>query len=824
MGLAAALIACGALRTMAEPADAPPAEPPPLHPGPLGVSEAPPPVRPALVEPSPAPPGAPAPESKGPPVTIDYEYLEQWQEGPFLVVFLTGGVSIAKGPETLQADAIIVWKRTEGAAGGLAALDAVKTLDQVYAEGHVRMAKPGRGTIYAEAAFIDNQRHEGVFLDFRGRTVERRTKQAFVIRAAEARQVAENFFIAEPASITTCTYGTPHYDIHVRRVDFSHDPNTRGGTLDVSDILVRLDGVSLLYWPAISYDLGEPFPLRHVTFENSSRFGPSVHTEWGLIIKIPETDAEDPPPSDRRKPSAPKKWGDIRLDVDYRDKRGWATGIDLDYRWKDLYQGFLNTDYLHDRGRNLGNDFDRQLEAASPLQQADRGRTHAFHRQKLSDHWRAELEVNYVSDRDFLLEFFPNENRDEKEPETYGYLRGVYDTWAFTLLQRNRINDWQNQVEYMPKVGVYAVGQPLPMEILSGLYFFTTTEVANLRWNFDEAHALPVDSRRILRVDTANELWYPLHLGPVNVAPFVGGRWSWFQETLFEDSPEDRFVGTGGARAEVKAHHVYHVTWDLIGLNDLRHIVSGEVRYTNAYACTIPSDDLIAYDHVEGADKFQEIAVSLTQRFQTKVGPPEKRMIIDFLTLHTAIEFYPDPERDTTQRRIQNYLSPFNWITLPPEPDGVTFAERRYSNLFWFAELTPSGRLSLRADGEYNLKDRRPEVTDLTGSAAPFDWIQVSVGYYNSHDVTESVRVTTFLRPSPRLNLYALYGYDLHSRAVMERKVAAQWDFHDAYLEVSVSIDPIHDEKKYLVGVTPKFGTRHFGVFHDLVSGTPSRY
>jgi hypothetical protein len=257
-------------------------------------------------------------------------------------------------------------------------------------------------------------------------------------------------------------------------------------------------------------------------------------------------------------------------------------------------------------------------------------------------------------------------------------------------------------------------------------------------------------------------------------------------------------------------------------MHDLRHVVSAEARYANNYKATVPSDRLVAFDHVEAADAFEEITLRLNQHFQTKVGPKEKREIVNFLWVGAAVEFYPDAERDTTRYRPQNHLPPCHWITLPPEPDGVTYLERNYSNLFWGAELTPKGRLRLRVDGEYDLRDRRPEAVDLTAQADIASWWRMAVGYYEAHNVMRTIRVTAYLKPTPRVNLYAQQENDLDEGEVTGRRFAAQWDLHDVHLEVSAHFDPIRDEKQFLVGIAPKFG-RGKSLFPHEREGSPSQ-
>lgn len=767
------------------------------------------------------PPPAPVPQPGArKPLTVEYGWLEQWKEGPYVVSFFGGGVRIEEQSRSIQADTLVAWS---GEATGQQAPQRpgrvlFKEVDEVYAEGNVKILEGRRGALYADQVFVDFRRGEGLFLDFRLRTLQPRTRQPVVLRAAAARQVANDFFVAQPASVTSCSYGTPHYDIHVRRLEFYRDPEGEGGVLGLDDTVVRLHGVPLGYWPALTRDLGEPLLLRRLSAGNTSHFGPSVFSQWGLTITQPQTDADGRPIVDKRGRAKHRKWGDLTLDLDYRTERGWAMGLGLDYGWKGDYIGSLDTYGLRDLGRSRSNDFDKALDAASPLRHTERGRAHAFHRHRLSDAWRLDAEAYFNSDRDLLLEFFPREHFEDKEPETYMSLRGLYDNWAFTALQRSRLNAWQTQTEYLPQLGVVGVAQPVWTEVVPNLYFFTTTELANVRINYDDQLADPPDSRRIWRFDSANELWVPLHLGPVNLAAFAGARGGVFQETLFETDAQERFVGSVGARAEVQASRVYDTSWDAIGIYGLRHVVSAEVRYANNYADNVRSDRLIPFDSVDAADRFEEIAWRLNQRLQMKVGPEGDRRTVDLMTLHTAIETYPDPARDTGRMRLQNGLAPFQWIPSPRIPSTGLVEERRYSNLFWSGTLTPEWVAQATLSGEYNTQDRHPETLNTTVGVQPLSTLWLGVAYYRANQISEEVSLSVMFQPIPRLAFVLTESHDFLLQRATGRRLGVQWDLHDVYVECLVHVDVFRHEEQFLVGVTPKF----FGRQQSLLRADPS--
>lgn len=785
--------------------------------GPLGVYGLPDPL-PESPPPQPTPPAPAVGAKKG--LAVDYGWMEQWKEGPYIVSLFGGGVKIIEGSRSIQADTLVAWSSEVTGQEPPARPGRVlfKEVDEVYAEGSVKIVEANRGTIDAEQVLVDFRKGEGIFLDFRLKTVQPKTQQTVLIRAEVARQVANDFFVAQPASVTSCTYGSPHYDVHARRLEFYRDPEGEGGVVGLDDMLLRLHGVPLGYWPAVTREIGEPLLLRHLSMGNTTHFGPSVFTKWGVTITRPQTDAEGQPILDKRGRPKRKTWGDLTWDLDYRSERGLAAGVGLDYAWRDDYIGFFDSYGLKDEGRNPHNDFDKAIEINSPLRHAYRGRAHAFHRQFLSEHWRLDTEAYYDSDRDFLLEYFPREHFGAKPPESYGFLRGLYDNWAFTLLQRNRINNWQSQTEYMPQASVIGVAQPVWGDALPNLYFFTTTELANVRGNFDDDLFDPPDSRRIWRFDNANELWYPVHLGPLNLAGFAGAREGVFQETLFDTDTQERFVGSVGARVEAQASRVYDVHWDALGIYGLRHIVSAEVRYADNYADTVPSRRLIPFDSVDAADRFQEIAWRLHQRLQMKVGPEDNRRTVDLLSLQVLLETYPNPARDTVDQRLQNNLPPFHWITLSPAQSTGLFEERRYSNLFWTATLDPQWGFQVIMNGEYNTQDRHPDVLNTTVGIQPLSNLSLGVGHYSVNRISDQVRLYVTFRPVPRLTFILMDAHDFVLERETERRIGAQWDLHDVYLEWLVHVDTFRHEEQFLIGITPKF----FGRQRSILSGDPS--
>jgi hypothetical protein len=64
------------------------------------------------------------------------------------------------------------------------------------------------------------------------------------------------------------------------------------------------------------------------------------------------------------------------------------------------------------------------------------------------------------------------------------------------------------------------------------------------------------------------------------------------------------------------------------------------------YALRTGLQDWVTSPSTEIAGDLTAVRLGAQQRWQTKRGPPDKRRIIDWITLDTNITLYPDPNRD----------------------------------------------------------------------------------------------------------------------------------------------------------------------------------
>ncbi len=175
-----------------------------------------------------------------------------------------------------------------------------------------------------------------------------------------------------------------------------------------------MGGVPIFYWPYLAGDTSKnDIPLRRIDITNSRTYGLSLETTWDLFGL-----AGQPEPKNVH----------ADLNLDYFGKRGPAGGVDAD--WKgDTYNGVLKSYVLEDNGTDrLGAN-----RTNVGILSTDRGRFLRANHLELGDGWSLNLEGTYISDPNFLEQFFNGEFNGDKEHETSFYLKHQDDTWCAEL-------------------------------------------------------------------------------------------------------------------------------------------------------------------------------------------------------------------------------------------------------------------------------------------------------------------------------------------------------------------------------------------------------
>lgn len=612
------------------------------------------------------------------------------------------GQEFSPGVIDISADRVVIWTQA-GEGDSLQAGDlVVQTADsrfQLYMEGNI-VIRQNQNTIRATHAFFDAASDRALLLnaELRAFVPELGAKGAeFRIRAERMRQLTADRFHAQNAWVSTSPYGKPGYrvqasDIFVEpgpSVFSGVDPLTGQQVVGQSSWITSVNNQFLIgdtpvfYLPRVSGPAEDPgIPIRSATVTQDRIFGLQVKTVWDLSKLL----------------GLPKQPG-TRLDLlaDYRTKRGPGIGTQAEYGGNNnlgAYQGNGTLYYQYDTGYDrLGRD---RLSLTPPSD--SRGEVTWQHRQQLPGDAFLFGEIGFLSDRNYLEQYYENRFDSAKDVETLIGVRQDQGAFSGMLWGRFDLSGFEANTQWLPRADVYSFSQPL----FNGLLYWNMhssvgyADLQRMEPPTDPTdpytpNGLPyiTDASGVVAM-TRHELDMPFNVGPVNFEPFVMGEAAYWGDG-FTNQSVDRYLLNYGVRARMSASRVFpFVRSDVFNLNGLAHkhdtmleysVTSssrgiGDIpqyneidensqerfrtRYTlQVYPGVIPTEFnprnyairngtglWTSAPYHELADDLQALRIGFRDRLQTKVGPLNAPRIRDWMVWEYGATYFPKSDRD----------------------------------------------------------------------------------------------------------------------------------------------------------------------------------
>jgi lipopolysaccharide assembly outer membrane protein LptD (OstA) len=734
----------------------------------------------------PAPAQDPAPPAKVP-TKLKWDGLLQVQDDPAggRILTVSPSVTIEHGALKVWADHLVVWIRE----GEDPPPSPSFSLREFYAEGHLRMDS-GRQVLEGERAYVNLETGTMLVEKARLRTQSKRRGIPLTLGAAELRRIGQGDTTGTQVTVSTCDFEVPDYRMVAKEVVVHGE--WKSGDIDVYGVKLFINPLDfpLLYTPYLPVTFGSQIPLRKLRYERSRNFGQAVFSKFGIDIPKTHRDDKGDPVVDENGETDTDDWGFVGFDLDWMQRRGFGLGPEYEYAW-DGYFGFGDMYYIHDRGDVPPSDFNSRL---FPIPQDDRGRARLFHRQQIWKGLSTDLELHYVSDRNFREEFLEKEFKNDKEPESYALVRFIDRNFGMTALYRPSINPFEDYVEYLPQVTQALIAQPL----WGGFYLSHHAQFANVRHRKDE-DVENVAQPRTVRADAEETLTRPFSLGPVRFMPWAAGRYTYYDAAPSTDFFANRYTVAWGARARIAAWKMFPFNNDILRLEGIRHIASLEARWFDQYT-SIPSKDVWQFDAVDQVENFQEIALELRNRFETK--NPKTGEIYDALNIGLALEFYPDPARDTHRRNPQNNLYPAYWITVHPDDEG-RYRSRRVSSLNLDVEAVVRDQLTLKGVVDWSPYTRHIEETHAEFRFIAAENLTFRLTQQYVRGLTSTVGAGFDLKLSEKWTISGQTEYDFKARRALKHEYGLRRNLHDFDLELRLRYDSGRDEFSASIGLIP---------------------
>jgi hypothetical protein len=724
-----------------------------------------------------------------------------------------------------QADnAVIFYSRsTVSSPNGVDGLLAGNTVKAIYLRGNIVMTE-GLRTMRANEAYYDFQTKQGLVVNAVMRNYDPSRGIPIYIRADKLRQVSENKFAGKNVTLTNSEFYVPRTSMTASEMvvtDTTTIDEQAGKIGDHSynvmmkNVKLKLDNRTVFWWPKIETNLQRsdtPIKKAHIGYDKT--FGTSVETEWYLtrVLGIREPEGVD-----------------SSLLLDYFSKRGVGLGTDIRYKRND-YFGNINAYVINDRGEDdLGRDR-QDLQPAKTL----RGRFKFQHRQFLPYDWQLTLETSYLSDENYLESFHRGEFLTDKEQETLIHLKRIKDNWAFAIMGKWRINDFQDQLEELPSAQYHLKGQSL-FDDKVVLYHDST--IGRYRQRIGDNHSLPIVSGEDFTfASTRTELDMPLKAssGSTNIVPYVAGTFGYDDRSGFardlvtgtgtDFGSQDVFIGEVGARASTQYHKTFNDVrskfWDI---NGIRHIVK---PYVNAAIFAESTDT------VQQRDKFN---VGVLQRWQTKRGTGSKERTVEWMRLNTDFTWVGgDSSAPVRPDKFlwNNSIVPLSALSAPHISNGdlgsplrtfETFGMQRDSfNADYIWRM--SDTTALLSDLNYDVENRQVEQFDIGFSRMRWPDLSYYVGtrYLKNIEVgddKENSNAFTFAvtyKINPRYTITLATQYDFGLKQKIGSQVTLIRRYHRLYYGLTFSMDESLDRQAIVLSIWPEgaselsIGSRRF--------------
>lgn len=701
----------------------------------------------------------------------------------------------------LQADSLVLWRQLDDPNRAATSPSAGRQEDvsEVYVAGDVELRR-GQRTIRAAELYYDLRRSRGLARNAVLRTFDVSRNIPVYVRAAELRQLAANEFEAEEVTVTASEFHTPQMSITAAKLHVTDNTQDAGPPVD-SQFDVKMDDIRLKYydttlfaWPSLRPNFQRPdVPLRSARVGNDSTFGASIETRWFLsrLLGLQEPEGTD-----------------SSLVLDYFSKRGVGGGVDVNYERED-YFGRLLGYVIDDNGEDRLSRTEKNVEVTKDT----RGRFAFQHRHFLPQSWQLTAEASYLSDENFLQQYYRGEFNVGKEQETLVHLKRLGDNWGLSLLGKARINDFVDQVEEQPTAEFHWTGQSFLNDRLT---YYSDSQISRYRYLYGTDSIDLGPDRFFTFTMTRNEIDMPLSVGKSKIVPFVAGTFGYedggqFHARLDDSLAEPRqtvWIGEGGVRMSTQPFwkvypDVRSQFWDLDGL---RHVIR-------------PGITAVAYTHSDPVEEQRDtLDLGISQRWQTKRGPEGRRRTVDWL--RWDVDFvWVSPSGDATAGPDQ-FLWNKPFIPLVNRSAPVLLPQdRRTTGIFGPRRNYIGTEVALRLSdttsvlGDMNFDMQSGVVQQINVGVARLCWPNLSY-YIGSRYLRrfESGRETgsnavTFAATyviDPRYTGVFSQQYDFDYGEGIRSDITLIRRYHRMNLALTLSADESLDERRVLLSLWPQ--------------------
>lgn len=747
----------------------------------------------------------------------------------------TGDLIMDMGTVLIEADRAVIWTAdiTRLLSGQISGVPI-----ELYLEGNI-VFQQGARRIYAERMYYNVQSEYGMILGAELLTDAPQYEGILRLKADVIQQRSRDNFTAHQAAVTSSRLGVPRYWLQADTVDLKDRElekqnnlfgrsNGRGRTDETGmkarsrHNFVYIEGVPIFYWPVLDTNVDtSSFYLSGAKYKHDEIFGNQVMLDWNLyqLLGIQAIDGT--------------RW---TLSTDYLDQRGFALGTNFRYNVPNFWLGgnaigAIDAWGLKDKGMDrLGSDRWNLIP-----EKTSRGRLSLNHRQYLTPDTELWAEVGWISDRNFLEQYFESEWDTQKDATTGLRLRQYLGNQMLDLSANIQVNDFHTETSWLPRLDHYMLGQSL------GQYFtyYTHSDVGYARMRQASTPTDPADAAKFqlqpyetdasgVQAMTRHELNLPIDTGFAKVVPYISGEAAYWGEDINGDHLS-RLTGQAGWRTALPIWKVYPgVQSSIFNLNGLAHKINIENQFM--YADTNKDLDLLplynplddnAQEHFRRRlvfntfggvlpDEFDSRNYAARQSLQRYVTATSNEVVTDQLQSRVGLHQRFQTKRGRVgSERIADVVE--------FDVDAIIFGDKDRDN---FGEIIGGmnydfryhigDRFTLVSDGYYDMFESGLKATTLGGIVSRPGRGDVYLGFTSLEGPISSALLTTSLNYRMNEKWLAMMGmsYDFSKTGNIGQSIAVTRIGESFLLRLGANIDHGRDNVSFQFALEPRFFQR----------------
>ncbi|MCM8813655.1 MAG: LPS assembly protein LptD [Candidatus Omnitrophica bacterium] len=505
--------------------------------------------------------------------------------------------------------------------------------------------------------------------------------------------------IFERGWVSTCDREQPHYRVTARQMKYYP-----GQRIVAKHAVMYLGKVPVLYFPYWQYSLLWKESNFSVQIGRRKNWGTFALTSWRNYI------------NDSTKTT---------VHADYRQLRGAAGGLDVDFTTPAYGSGAMKTYYTNDENKN-----------DDPPRERERYRGQYKHRWEVNAATLAMLEYNKLSDIEFSKDYLYREYEANVQPASEASVSYADPAYNALLYARVRTNNFYSEVERLPEAvltgNAWALGD-------SNFYYRTRLAAGNLQKK-NAGSELDTDANRI---DVFQELSYPTHLPDslawITLTPFTGMRQTYYSKDPEGDQDVVRGIHTYGMEMNTTLFRFFDYRGDFAGIeiNRMRHMLKPTVRYEYIHEPTVPAGRLPQFDEIDAIGKKNAFTLGLENILQTKWQNLDTAAeeTADLIYLYPQVDYFAnrdDFDRHFSSVRTEFDVRPYRWLRFDSDTVYDQYARRFTTANFDMSALGAHEKWKLSLGKRYD-RDVSEQVTGDIYYALTRLWQLRYYGRYESY-------------------------------------------------------------------------------------------